>query len=270
MIDISKIDYSRYDRPEILLHLFHPRPEWGRSTQTGGAEDLLVPVEGEVLVGACFHAAGQSAPNIMFFHGNGEIVADYDDLGRIYRQMDINFLPVDYRGYGRSTGSPTVTSMMKDAHVLFDYVRRWLPKNGYEGPLMIMGRSLGSASALEIASHYNDAVDGLIIESGFATVEPLLELLGISTDSLGVGKDEGLENVHKIRHFPKPTLIIHAEYDHIIPFTDGHALYEASGAGDKRLLKIPGADHNTIFQVGMREYMDAVRELAGKVRPGHR
>lgn len=56
----------------------------------------------------------KNAPTLLFFHGNGEIVEDYDDIAQIYLKLGINFLPVDYRGYGRSTGSPTVTAMMRD------------------------------------------------------------------------------------------------------------------------------------------------------------
>jgi hypothetical protein len=131
MIDISTIDYSRLDRPEVLMFLFHPRPEWCASPAGGESEDLLIPVERDVVIGARFHLSGSSASTILFFHGNGEIVADYDDIGHLYKGMDINFLPVDYRGYGRSTGSPTITSMMRDCHVIFDFVRKWLLENDH-------------------------------------------------------------------------------------------------------------------------------------------
>jgi pimeloyl-ACP methyl ester carboxylesterase len=63
-------------------------------------------------------------------------------------------------------------------------------------------------------------------------------------------------------------LIIHAEYDHIIPFSDGKALWEASPAADKKLLKIPGANHNDIFLHGIREYFDSIKNLAERVRKG--
>ena len=63
-----------------------------------------------------------------------------------------------------------------------------------------------------------------------------------------------------------PTLVIHAQYDHIIPFTDGQTLYDNSGAGDKTLLEIKNADHNSIFSVGFGEYMKAVTTLADKLR----
>jgi fermentation-respiration switch protein FrsA (DUF1100 family) len=81
-------------------------------------------------------------------------------------------------------------------------------------------------------------------------------------ERMGIGEEKGLSNIDKIRTFTKSTLIIHAEDDHIIPYADGRALYDASTAEDKRLLTIPGADHNTIFLRGMSEYMEAVKALA--------
>ena len=129
----------------------------------------------------------ESAPNVLFFHGNGEIVADYNDLGPLYISNGLNFMPVDYRGYGRSTGRPTVAAMMMDCHSIFEFTKRWLRDNGYTGRFIVMGRSLGSAPALELASHYKDQIDGLIVESGFAYTGPLLALVGINTSTTALG-----------------------------------------------------------------------------------
>ncbi len=259
MVDLSQIDYSFLDHPQILMFLFHPRPEW--SATGSDAEDILIPVEKDIMIGARFHYSDKNAPNILFFHGNGEIVADYDDMGRLYIQNGVNFLPVDYRGYGRSGGQPTVTAMMRDSHVIFQFVTSWLKENGFLGPLVVMGRSLGSASALELAFHYQDKFNGLIIESGFAYAGPLLELLGIDPISIGFVEDKGFRNIHKISAFYKPTLIIHAEYDHIIPFSDGMALYKSCPSKEKRFLKIPEANHNDIFIRGLTIYLQTIKDF---------
>ena len=264
MIDPATIDYSMLDRPEVLRFLFHPRPEPDGASPPREARDAGIPVERDVEVGARFHMAQSGAPNLLFFHGNGEIVADYDELGPVYNRLGINFMAVDYRGYGRSSGSPTVTSMMRDAHAIFRFVRDWLKEGGYTGPLILMGRSLGSASVLEIAHHYGERVDGLIVESGFAYARPLLRLLGIDPEAVGFREEEGFRNVDKIRSFRNPTLVIHAERDHIIPFSDGKALYEACGAADKSLLKIPEANHNDIFLRALSQYLTAVKGLADR------
>lgn len=264
MHDLSKIDYSHLDRPEILRVLFHPRIEYGADAKPPGATDVLIPVDEAVVVGARFHMAHPSAPNILFFHGNGEIAADYDDIGPLYNRLRLNFLAADYRGYGQSTGKPTVTAMIRDCHIILEYSAKWLEANGYSGPLLVMGRSLGSASALELASRYKDRLSGLVIESGFAYTGPLLKLLGINLEAVDFNEEKGPGNLEKIKTWDKPALIIHAEFDHIIGFSEGKALYHACPSADKTLLKIPGATHNDIFVRGLSDYMNAVRDLAAR------
>jgi hypothetical protein len=124
-----------------------------------------------------------------------------------------------------------------------------------------MGRSLGSAAALELAAAHSASIAGLIIESGFALAEPLLGLLGVDVRRIGFQEEHGFRNVDKIKQYAGPTLIIHAQYDHIIPFSDGQALYQASGAQQKRLLRIDGANHNDIFMKGLEPYLRAVSDL---------
>lgn len=264
MIDISKIDYFQYDHPEITKYLFYPRKDWNSEKVDDAVESFLIPVAENITIGADIHKSGQKAATILFFHGNGEVVSDYRELGTLYIQMGINFLPVDYRGYGKSTGSPTVTAMMQDSHIIFDYVKKWLDDKHYTGSLIVMGRSLGSASALELASHYSDRIDGLIIESGFAHVRPLLQLIGVSMNIIGRGEGDAFQHTEKIRRYHKPTLIIHAEYDHVISFEQGKLLFDASPAKEKKLVKIPEANHNDIFSCGLSLYMKSVKWLVDK------
>jgi alpha-beta hydrolase superfamily lysophospholipase len=261
MKDFSQMEYGTLDKPEILSLLFHPRREESDSRPEGEVHDVRIPVEDNVTLGARFHHAAKTAPTILFFHGNGEIVSDYDEIGPLYVRKNVNFFPVDYRGYGRSTGNPTVTSMMRDCHAVFEYVKTWLDEREYTGPLVVMGRSLGSAPALELASHYRELINGIIIESGFAYLLPLLSLIGVSLRDKDITEEEGTQNLEKIRTVDIPTLIIHAQYDRIIPFTDGRALYEASGAEDKRILMIPRADHNTVFVRGYHAYLAAITDF---------
>jgi pimeloyl-ACP methyl ester carboxylesterase len=98
-------DVSALDRPEVLQYLFHPRKE-GLRAPPQGAIDFFIPVEEGEKLGARFYPAGPKEPHLLFFHGNGEIASDYDTIGPAYNRYSINFLVVDYRGYGRSTGLP--------------------------------------------------------------------------------------------------------------------------------------------------------------------
>jgi uncharacterized protein len=262
---ILKFDYSVLDKPEVLRTLFHPRGEMAHIGKSGQGLDLLIPVEEDIGIGARFHIGDKTHPNILFFHGNGEIVSDYDDLGPMYTQLGINFLPVDYRGYGRSNGIPSVSSMMQDCHTIFSFVHEWLKKNGHQGPLIIMGRSLGSACALELAWAHETAIDALVIESGFAWATPLLRLLGVNTEAMGFNEETGFRNIDKIKTVEKPTVIIHAEYDHIIPFSDGQSLFDASPAIHKELVRIPNADHNDILFRGLSAYMNGIQRLVQRL-----
>ena len=256
------------DRPEVITYLFYPRASFARDS-ADDVRDLSIPVAEGVEVGARCHLADSEATTLLFFHGNGEIVRDYDDIGALYVERGINFVAVDYRGYGHSTGRPTASTMLADSHVVLDVVADWLGQQGYTGPLLVMGRSLGSASALELACHHSDRIAGLILESAFAHTGPLLRRIGVNLALLpGFEENQGFRQLDKIRTFAKPTLVIHAEYDHLIPFADGQALYDASPALDKHLLKIPRADHNTIFAIGLRPYLDSVESFADPRRFG--
>jgi pimeloyl-ACP methyl ester carboxylesterase len=272
LIEYSKMmtslaqDYAALDVPEVLLRLFHPRPELALFNPPTSGQEIIIPVDPGVVIGGRFYAADTKAPTLLFFHGNGEIAADYEDLGPLYNRQGLNFLPVDYRGYGRSTGEPTVSNMMSDCHVIFAFAQEWLNQKGFSGPLAVMGRSLGSASALELAAAHQDRLAGLIIESGFAYAGPLLKLLGVNVGALGFIEETGFRNVDKIRHWRKPLLIIHAEFDHIIPFAEGQALYEASHSLEKTFLKVAGANHNDILAVGFAAYLEAVASLGALLK----
>jgi fermentation-respiration switch protein FrsA (DUF1100 family) len=154
---------------------------------------------------------------------------------------------------------------MADAQAVLAFVRDYSEGQGWTGPLLAMGRSLGSASALALAARHGDAIAGLIVESGFAYAEPLLRLLGVDTARIGAQNLRVFDNINMMRAVRRPTLIIHAERDHIIPFGDARALFEASPAADKALLPIPAANHNDIFLRGLEAYLQAVKGLVGRV-----
>jgi len=262
-------DYVALDQACVLERLFHPRKEdQGRLPQKD-RDDVMIPVCHGVELGASFYIKNHSAPIILFFHGNGEIVSDYDDLGQYFIRAGLNFFVVDYRGYGRSSGLPEVSSMMKDCHIILDFLISYKEKYYMTGPVCIMGRSLGSAPALELAANSDHDIHCLIIESGFAFASPLLGILGIDPVSIGFREDQGFENLEKIKGLKKPCLIIHAEFDHIIPFSDGQALYDACPSSTKFLLEIKGANHNDIFFRGMTPYLEQVEKFCF-INPGSR
>jgi len=256
----QKAYLSVLDRPEILNYLFHPRRESGRPAPSF-ALNQDIETEESIHIGTRLYLTDPVMPHILFFHGNGEIAEDYDDIGAVYMSFGLNFIVVDYRGYGRSNGQPGISSMFSDAHAVFNHFVKWMPQNERKGPLWIMGRSLGSASAIELAASYPDKINGLIIESGFAHTLPLMERLGINTRNLGIEDSEVFSNAVKIKQFDGPTLIIHGQYDQIIPLDHGKDLHDQSPAVRKKMSVIDGADHNTLMMIGGRDYFDTIRDF---------
>jgi alpha-beta hydrolase superfamily lysophospholipase len=249
------------DRPEILQFVFYPRRDYPDTLPSDRVITGSIPVDEAVSVSYSFYAGEKKYPNVLFFHGNGEIASDYESVGPVYNQIGLNLFVADYRGYGSSGGKPTLSNMIKDTHPIFEGFKRVLKNAGFSGRLFIMGRSLGSASAIELASHYHRELKGLIIESGFANVFNLLKYLGFPLKSLGVDVPQTPYSLKLIRKISLPALVMHGEYDRIVPLEEGRNLYETIGAVDKRLVIIPGVDHNTIMSGGMQQYLTALQDF---------
>ena len=254
-------ELSVLDRPDILQFIFYPRRDLFEETRVANVVACSIPVDKDVSISCRFHLGDKKHANILYFHGNGEVASDYDDIGSIYNQIGINLFVADYRGYGMSGGTPTLTSMIKDAHPIFEGFKQVLKEKEFSGSLFIMGRSLGSASAIELAYHYQSQLKGLILESGFANVFKLFEDLGFPIKSLGLTGKETPSSLELIRKISIPTLVIHGEYDQIVPPQEGKTLYDNVAAKDKRLLIIPGVDHNTLLLGGMQQYFQALRDF---------
>jgi len=249
------------DKPEILQFIFYPRRDFFEISAAANVLAGTIPVDSAVSISYCFYFSDKRHPNILFFHGNGEVASDYEPIGSIYNQIGVNLFVADYRGYGRSGGKPTLTDMIKDTHPLFEGFKRVLEEKGFSGNLFLMGRSLGSASAIELASHYQGQFSGMIIESGFANMFNLFSYLGFPLKTLGISVPETPSSIELIRKISLPTLVIHGEYDQIVPVEEGRMLYDTIGTEDKRLLIIPGVDHNTIFMGGTEQYLQALKDF---------
>ena len=140
-----------------------------------------------------------------------------------------------------------------------------LESSGHPGRVVVMGRSLGSATAIELASSRAEDLAGLIIESGFARFVPLLELVGVPAGSLGLTEEFGPRNLEKIKRVSLPTLVMHAEMDQIIPFEDARLLHAASPDPKKILFPVPRAGHNDIQIRAGAAYFDRIRRLMGRI-----
>lgn len=132
----------------------------------------------------------------------------------------------------------------------------------------IWGRSLGSVSAIELASS-EETVAGLIIESGIAQTMPLLLTIGLDVQALGIDEPDGFGNLQKIAQVQKPTYILHAQHDQIIPVSLAEGLQSVCGARSKEFQMIPGADHNNILALTGTLYFKAISQFLRKIGKSH-
>jgi len=255
------IEPSKLDRPEILSCIFSP-VKLKKCSAPVSSTDLEIAVCGtDITLGCRLHVSSPDAPLIIFFHGNGETVADYDASAQGYNQVDINILIATYRGYGWSGGEPSVSALFLDNMKILEFITRYCIENGLSGPIFIMGRSLGSASAIDLAQRCPDQVKGLIIDSGFADSLPLAKRLGYDLTSTDITEEDCFNNLAKIREVTVPTLILHGALDQVIPLVEAEKLQAESAARIKQFFIIPGADHNSLLQVAGTLYFETIKKF---------
>lgn len=256
------------DAQEIIFRLFHVRktpPDTHPDRRK--VRDGAIKIADEVQLGYRLYLHKTDAPVILYFHGNGEIASDYDDIAPFYELAGVSLLVVDYRGYGWSTGLPKTTQMLPDAEKVLTAVPGILADHGFppDTALFVKGRSLGSAPAIYLAYAHADKLRGLIVESGYADAPSLFQRLGmIIPASL---KDEPtlpLFNARKMASITLPLLVIHGENDTLIPVSNGKAIYESAASTDKILLTIPNAGHNDLLMTGTAKYFDAIRRFVAQ------
>ena len=249
------------DNPELWATLFYPRPAQPAFDGSNGIYDGTIPVEGDVVLGYRFYAQQKPTPVVVYFHGNGEITTDYDGIYPEFRDVGLSLLVVDFRGYGWSTGQPTMTTLLNDVEAVYKALPSIMERAGVsDSPCYLMGRSLGSGPAIHLASSHPNVFKGLIIESGFADVTPLLVRRGFPMELLA-GQPDPVGNVRKIQALSMPLFVIHGEDDRLLSVSNGQQLYDVSNAAIKRIYRIRRAGHNDLLWIGREQYFSAIADF---------
>jgi fermentation-respiration switch protein FrsA (DUF1100 family) len=197
---------------------------------------------------------------LLMCHGNAGNVSDrYEWLETLHEQVPANLFIFDYRGFGRSEGTPTEEGCYLDAVAAFN----WLAAQKPELPIIVHGHSLGSAVAVELAHRLPDRPPaGLILESSFTNATDMAKLMFgpiplYWLTSIKWASDE------KIGAITVPKLFLHGKHDSIIPLRLGQKLF-AAAVPPKELVVLPRADHNDTFVAGGEEYYRVIRKFVEK------
>ena len=176
---------------------------------------------------------------VLFCHGNaGHLAHRAATLRVLHDRVGVSVMIFDYRGYGRSEGTPSEAGILADGQA----ARAWLARRAAvaESDIVVMGRSLGGAVAVDLAAA--GGARALVLESTFSSV-PDVAAARVPLVPAKLLMRTRLDSAAKIGRYDGPLLQSHGDADTVVPYKLGRRLFEAAN-GPKRFLTLPGADHN--------------------------
>lgn len=253
-------DYSLLDRGGVSAQIFFPRPD--HSPTPVGATDHTVDVGDGVSIAARRYEFDPHGATIVYFHGNGEVIGDHDGIAGLYHSIGANLFVFEFRGYGRSTGYPTIETLVADGAICGRRALELLDADGFDGPRLVMGRSLGANPALEVAARVA-GYRGLILESGAGNVARFASRLGLPPGA----EFDRLVAAHaaKLATIAMRTLIIHGLADDLVPVENALATQELLTASEVATELVEGAGHNDLLLVDPDRYIESIARLVDMV-----
>lgn len=217
--------------------------------------------DGTIAWGIHAHREDNSV-TVMYFGGNQfSIKQNGAKILRALSNIGVNIVMFDHRGYGESTGTPSVENLRQDAIDNYDYVRKLIP-----GKLIIHGQSLGSFEAGAVASVR--AVDGLVLESTATNIEEWTNVLvpwyarpfvrvNISSEL------KLLDNLKVVKKSAAPLLILVGKEDSQTPPWLSEKLFSNAASKKKYLFILDGAGHNNVplhekFSTIYKAFLDVI------------
>ena len=179
----------------------------------------------------------QARATILHLHGNAGNLEDRRDLVRRLQELGVNVMAIDFRGYGKSEGSPDEAGLYADSRAAYD----WLLAKTTADKIVIHGESLGAGPACELASTL--ACGGLIVQSAFTSAPDMAPRVVPWFPKFLVRTKYA--NREKVARITCRKLFIHSRRDEIIPFDMGEALF-AAAAEPKECEWFSSGGHNDL------------------------
>ena len=226
------------------------------------SEEVRLTAEDGVRLHGWFLPVRGARWTVLLSHGNaGNISHRLDRTLFLQTRLGASVLLYDYRGYGKSEGSPDERGTYRDARAAFRYLveQRQVPPER----LVLFGESLGSAVSLDLALSHPAAA--LVLEAPFTSVRDMARTTIFFP--LAPFVRTRYDNLDKVARLRVPLLVLQGDRDEVVPFAQGRRLFEAA-PGLKRFFTIPGAGHNDAYFVGGDAYWQAIADfLAGLPDP---
>ena len=194
----------------------------------------------------------ETAPWLLYFHGNGGNIADYLSFTSALHNFGFNVLMLEYRGYGESEGAASEAGLFEDARTAYRYL---IERSVSPEHIGLYGFSLGSGVAVDLASEVE--VGALVIEAGYTSVPDVArELYRVVPRFLMHNR---FDSQSKIARVDAPVLFIHSPTDRTVPFSHGETLYALAGE-PKAFVRMRGGHTELLNGTPDREVL---REIGG-------
>lgn len=261
-VGLLEVARSRYQSGQVYHPTRHPAGQWDPSEEGLRYEDVDFQSEdGTKLHGWWFHH-DNAEMSLVYCHGNRGSIADRVDTFAQLLRLKVNVFAFDYRGYGKSEGSPSEQGVFADARAAIDHVAN-VRTEGL-GDVLLFGHSLGGAIAIDAALHR--PVSGLVVQSSFTQLADMARHRHPDLPMHWIVRNE-FRSIEKVPHLEMPKLFIHGGADQTVPFEHGRALYEAAAA-PKDFLSIGKADHNDLHLWGSLRYFSHLIRFRRRCRVG--
>jgi len=207
-------------------------------------EEIFLGTPDNISIHAWYISRKGSKRTLLFLHGNAGNISHRLESLKIFYDLGLSVLIIDYRGYGLSGGKPHETGTYSDAETAWNYLINEQDLSPRE--IIIFGRSLGGGIASWLALEKSPAA--LILESTFTSMPDMgaLRYPYLPVKWLSNIRYPSLERVDKIR---SPILVIHSPDDELIPYHHGQQLYER-GKSSKSFLNIEGGHNDGFLRSG--------------------
>lgn len=198
-------------------------------------DDLELTIDRDIVHG-WYVPADSGAPVVLFCHGNAGNIADRLEMIEDLHQSGLSVLIFDYRGYGRSTGTPDETGSYTAAEAAY----QWLRNRGYhDSDIVIFGKSLGASVAAHVAQ--NQPLRALVLESPFSSMADVAAA-NYAWIPVRLLLKYDYETTDYVKQARTPVTVIHSPHDEIVPFELGRKVFE-SAPEPKRFIEASGG-HN--------------------------
>ena len=266
---------SQLDRPEIIDSLFkNIKDSYGtvkesRPAGEATAEALTAKSPDGVEIHCRVFRGIPEEPHILFFPAEYDNEADIIDLATGFGQIGITLITMDYRGCWKSGGEPSISALPQDAEAFYQAVKDWYDTEQRTGPVVFMGRSLGSAVALDLACRHDDDSLALIMESAFDLTEGFLSSKGIRINELGLSEEDPFSNRSKMSNYSKAVLFLHSHRDEVISLNQIEWLVAESRSKATQLQIVPSECREDIAEKSGDLYFAVIKDFLNR-RMGRR